>query len=158
MLSIWALKTYCNSHIWRQKKNTPDCVVCLHVTVLHVQMRTWTEMWQRDTEKRRWYHTPSVLIESEPCWGALGLKSKRALTWHILVSNCCLLSLINNGAEFELVQIRAVNLHTHYLFLSWLLELCLVFCGSSVFQTLSLHHILCIFHYWSYYIKILSLG
>lgn len=50
------------------------------------------------------------LQKSEPCWGALELKLKRALTWHILVSNCCLLSLINNGAEFELLQIRDMNL------------------------------------------------
>lgn len=55
--------------------------------------------------------SPPVLTESEPRWRALGLKSKRALTWHVLVSNCCLLSSMNNGAEFEL-------LHSHYLFLS----------------------------------------
>lgn len=93
-------------------KDGAECVVHLRVTALykweHECKCHRMHSWERNVSVQQ-VSTP-VLTESEPCWRALGLKLKRELTWHILVSNCCVLSLINNGTEFELQQIRAVNL------------------------------------------------
>ncbi len=84
---------------------------------LNVTVHTLTNKMDKEIEREREIALCSKCLllswqESEPRWRALGLKLKRALTWHSLVSNCCLLSLINNGAEFELLQIRTVNLHS----------------------------------------------
>lgn len=100
------------------QKKRQTRVLCLCVLYKWAHEREHDRMYQQ----ARWTKTETqrndtaqqvstlALTGSEPCWRALSLKLKRALTWHILVSNCCLLSLINNGAEFEYLQIRALNL------------------------------------------------